>query len=731
MSPSTRWTLNLALVLAFAVSAVAQEADLTGLLINGDFELAEDEVGDKASHWTSDAGSIKVSDQNPYHGERCAVIEHPREDVSTWVSHETVPLEPDQLYVFSVSYRNPTGARLVCQLTYYQNQEGKAARLQRWGRAFRGLRIAGDDQWHRVQRILKVYPGTNFIRVSFAVRGEPCEAYVDDFHLAPLKAARPGEITNLALLGEARSWDPNSGQIVLQKPPHPPTSSYYAWWDGLYAPSSVNDGDDRTYWVSTAPSSDPPKDIGIQWPEPVRVSTVIVKYPHRDVCPDVRDVRLEHWSDGAWREVALTGLALDADLDRGVYLYEVFPQEVTRLRLYFSSFARERVSVQELEVYAEPLEVAAAEVVKNFEYAYPTSPGPSAEQRPYLLMWYQPKRGRSSAEPWLREYSTGLDQDGNAVPVERTRQHLRRRLQMERDAGVDGIMLNLGFNPLSAEIVRQQMEQDYSDTGISGVEHLKLARELGMVRSMPMLYLVAIRNDTWARVGDAAKTLELDSGRKWIDWRDDASWGVVLETVRELAHAAAEAGCPGVALDIEAYIVGMDVYIAENYQGVDAAELLEVVEGRGREMAEAINAQIPDAEIIWLVGYKSDDYTLHNALFRGLTSVGGGGLQIATEGVYTTPDPERIKSLYDDTWQFGLAHAGDQDYWRGKCGVAHGSWPSWPGAGRCLTPDQVRIQLSAFADQEPGPKYMWWYTGSSLPCEDPEWAGYRAAYAGH
>ena len=103
MSPSTRCTLNLAAVLAFAVSAVAQETDLTGVLINGDFELAEDEVGDKASHWTSDAGSIKISDQNPYHGERFAVIEHPREDVSTWVSHETVPLEPDQLYVFSVS----------------------------------------------------------------------------------------------------------------------------------------------------------------------------------------------------------------------------------------------------------------------------------------------------------------------------------------------------------------------------------------------------------------------------------------------------------------------------------------------------------------------------------------------------------------------------------------------------------------------------------------------------
>ena len=70
------------------------------------------------------------------------------------------------------------------------------------------------------------------------------------------------------------------------------------------------------------------------------------------------------------------------------------------------------------------------------------------------------------------------------------------------------------------------------------------------------------------------------------------------------------------------------------------------------------------------------------------------------------------------------------DFWREHCGVAHGSWPSWPSAGRCLSPDEIRQQLAAFAAQSPYPKYMWWYTGSSLPCEDPEWAGYRAAYAG-
>ncbi|HUS80462.1 MAG TPA: hypothetical protein VM283_04280, partial [Armatimonadota bacterium] len=375
-------------------------------------------------------------------------------------------------------------------------------------------------------------------------------------------------------------------------------------------------------------------------------------------------------------------------------------------------------------------EVELAQAVRNFHFEYPTERGPDATRRPKLLMWFQPKRGTASAEPWLREYSTGLDAAGEPVPPERMRAHLRRRLQLERDASVDGILLNLGLNPLSADAIRGQMAEDYVGTGIPGVETLQVARELGMDRSMPLLYFAAVSNDTWQGLGDAARMLELTNGRKWLDWRDDASWGLVLETVREMARQAAAAGCPGVAFDIEPYTTGIDLYIAESYVGVDAAELLAAAERRGREMAEAINGELPGAEIIWLAGYASDKFTLHNALFRGLTSVRAGGVQIATEGVYSIPDPGIIRTQYDEAWQFGLTHAGDADYWREKCGVAHGSCPLLSGADRCLTPDQVRTQLRAFADQQPPPKYMWWYTGSLTNMDDPEWAGYRAAYDG-
>ena len=719
-----------ALLLACLTAALCHAE---GLLHNGGFEAGGDEVGGPPSAWTIDSGRIIVSDERPFEGTRCAAIEHPDADVSTWTGHETVALPGPGLYAVSIACRNPEGATVFPQINYYGDEGGTRARLQSWGQPFRCREVKAGEQWQRIQRTMRIYPGTTHVRVALAVRGEPCTAFIDDVYVAPLDEARPGEIDNLALLGQAASWDANTGLVVLQQPPHPRESSYWPWWEGLYAPAEVNDGDDRTYWVSTAPTSDPPKDVGVQWPEPQTVATVIAKYPHRVVCPEPGDVELQLWREIAWVPAPVTAAA--HDLDAAAYVYQLEPTQTTRVRLLFTRFARERCSVQELEVYAQPRAVEPAQVVRNYHYETPGEPAPPAEQRPKLLMWYQPKRGASSAEPWLREYSTGLDRDGEPVPPARMREHLRRRLAMERAAGVDGIMLNFGYNPLSAEAVRAIMEEDYAGTGIPGREHLQAAIELGMGRSMPMMYLVAILNDTWAQVEGVAQTIELANGNRWLDWRDDPSWELVLAPVREMARQAAIAGCPGVAFDIEAYIVGIDVYYAERYQDVEAQELLVVVEGRGREMAQAIVEEFAHAapglepEIIWLAGYARDDYTLHNALFRGLTSVHIGGLHIATEGLYSTWQAQRINQVHGTTWEFGLRAAGDADLWRERCGVAHGSWPWYGGADRTLTPDEVRRQLRAFAEAQPPSKYMWWYTGSSMCIEDPEWAGYRRAYA--
>ncbi len=721
-------SMMLAVVLS---SLLAAQAGADGLLPNGGFEAEGDAVGASPSLWEVDAGRLTLSDERPFEGRRCLAIQHPNADVSTWTGHETVALPGEGLYVISIAYRNPDGATIFPQLNYYADEGGKRAKLQSWGQPFRGRQVQSGDEWHRIQRIIRIYPGTTHLRVALAVRGEPATAYIDDLYLARVDEARPGQIENLALFGEAGSWDENTGLVVLQQPPHPRGSSYWPWWDGLYSPSEINDGDDRTYWVSTAPTSDPPKDVGLQWPQPVTVATVIAKYPHREVCPDPGDVRLQLW-DGEWHDATVD--SLDFDLDAAVYVYRLEPVSTKGVRLYFDSFARRRCAVQELEVYAEPRAVEPAQVARNFHYEGPTEPGPAAGERPKLLMWYDTKRGTTSAEPWLREYSTGLDDEGNPVPVERLRAHMRRRMAMEREAGVDGIMLKLGANRLSAEAMREPMEVGYGPTGISGREHLQTAIELGMDRSMPLLYFATILNDTWERVAGLAKTVQLENGRTWLDWRDDASWALVEETVREMARQAAIAGCPGVAFDIEPYTVGMDVYYAERYTGVDAQELLEVAERRGRELAGAIVAEFEreapgvEPEIIWLAGYARDDLTLHNALFRGLTSVRHGGLHIATEAVYTSAHPEHIRRTYESAWEFGLAHAGDTELWRERCGVAHGSWPLYRGADRCLAPDEVRAQLREFAAQEPAPKYMWWYTGSWLCIEDPEWTGYRQAY---
>lgn len=63
---------------------------------------------------------------------------------------------------------------------------------------------------------------------------------------------------SLALLGTARSWEANS---VASVPP------------GL-----VNDGDALTFWGSSEPTTNPPKDIGIVWAEPQSIGGVRIRF---------------------------------------------------------------------------------------------------------------------------------------------------------------------------------------------------------------------------------------------------------------------------------------------------------------------------------------------------------------------------------------------------------------------------------------------------------------------
>ena len=130
---------------------------------------------------------------------------------------------------------------------------------------------------------------------------------------------------------------------------------------------------------------------------------------------------------------------------------------------------------------------------------------------------------------------------------------------------------------------------------------------------------------------------------------------------------------------------------------------------------------------MWLAGYRDPEWDIHTALFKGLTSVRSGGVHIFSESCYFNTDAGYIQEEYKAAWTFGCEHAGDPAFWRDKCSVAMGTMPIWRTADRMLSPTEVLTQLRNFASVEPRPRYRWFYTGSTTPYEDPEYAGYQEA----
>ncbi|HUS80279.1 MAG TPA: hypothetical protein VM283_03360 [Armatimonadota bacterium] len=123
------------LAVAALLSGVAAMAD--GLLANGDFELPDEPGQANAAQWRAGAGTIKATDEEPFSGARCGVVDHPSADASTWVTHADMPLPGPGLYVFSAAVRNPDGATVFPQLSYLADESGARAKLQSWGQPFR------------------------------------------------------------------------------------------------------------------------------------------------------------------------------------------------------------------------------------------------------------------------------------------------------------------------------------------------------------------------------------------------------------------------------------------------------------------------------------------------------------------------------------------------------------------------------------------------------------------
>lgn len=134
---------------------------------------------------------------------------------------------------------------------------------------------------------------------------------------------------NLALEGTARSWLDNSGATV--------------------PPALVNDGDPLTWWGSNEPTEDPPKDIGIKWPEPREFACVRGLFHSYGYVPGVDGWRLEARSEGEWTVVP--AIVDNPDCERWTFRFPVVTADA--VRLVVTDYLRSRPAVAEFEVYLD------------------------------------------------------------------------------------------------------------------------------------------------------------------------------------------------------------------------------------------------------------------------------------------------------------------------------------------------------------------------------------------
>ena len=702
-------------------------AGATPELWNGGFEAQGTVVGKQVPGWTGDAGAIVACDDRPYSGRYCARLVHPHESTATWVRTADAPVEPGQLHVFRLAYRKAEAGSLYGLLFVWSDRKKQSySRVQRWFQPLRGVRWKNDGKWHVMERIIKVPRDARSVRLSLALRGQPSQADVDELHFGPVAKAPVGMVTDLALSAQAKTWEPSTGQIQFWKLPHRLTSVYGEWWEKLYAPQNVNDGDDRTYWTSNVPTAVPPKDIGLEWKEPVALSAVLVKYVNRDVEPSSDGHQLQTWAGSKWGPVPHARLTREPS--RCYWLYTFDAIQTTRIRVLLTKFAKHRPAVKEIMAFANVPKCPLVAWPDSWDYTHaPEEPDGKRERVP-LVFWYTPARGIVSTNVQRRMLATGTDAEGKPMSKEAATRATRDYLHNLRGEGADGLLVNLGLNPLSAESVGEQMLRDYRGTQIGAVEHIRMARRLGIEHNFALLYLFAIGRQTWKELDGKVRTVKLSNGRPTLDWTHDASWEPMWQTVAALAGAARQAGAKGVAFDVEPYITGVPIYQSKSYSGQSADALVQAAERRGRELGQTIVSAFPGSEIILLAGYARPDWDVYNALWRGLSSVPSGGVHIFTEFCYTTHDPEAIRRMYDATWRFHEEHAGNAGFWRSRCSVAMGSMPVWPAADRVLSPRQLRQQLRAFGDMSPRPRYRWLYTGGWVPWEDADYAGFQDAF---
>ncbi|MFW5867419.1 MAG: hypothetical protein ACOCX2_06355 [Armatimonadota bacterium] len=141
------------------------------------------------------------------------------------------------------------------------------------------------------------------------------------------------EIANLAQQGAAQAWtEAQQGA----------------------GPRNAVDGNLGTYSAvkSSAPhTSDLPKDLGVEWDQPVTVSQAWFHHYNADYAPAEDGHDIQAWDGEDWVSVDDTVEKRD---DGATWVHTFEPVETTRLRLFVTAFSGHRTAIREMRMFERP-----------------------------------------------------------------------------------------------------------------------------------------------------------------------------------------------------------------------------------------------------------------------------------------------------------------------------------------------------------------------------------------
>jgi hypothetical protein len=240
-----------------------------------------------------------------------------------------------------------------------------------------------------------------------------------------------------------------------------------------------------------------------------------------------------------------------------------------------------------------------------------------------------------------------------------------------------------------------------------------------------------LRNLNAAGVTDNFATVHFSKEGEWPspeNLRSDDYTAKMAKHFGALAAAAKELGFRGLCIDVEypypRYQLDNEVY---KYDGYTADDLMAAATKQGRAVMTAILDAYPEAVVFELPGELSGR-PICRAFQLGMLDLmaernAPGGYQLGYERSYCLYDPASQAAIprEADCYVKNMLNPKTLDYWRRKCTVAPGTWPThrvetggsdYPQKPWADEMAELKTQMATLRSL--AKRYMWSYSGSPM-----------------